>query len=85
MKPPDDYEPGKYMRSGQVYPMPPGPLGHIQDYDQRPAIGYCPRCAANARGTTGVRCVFDCPRCSLAWHDDRLGEQSRSFDDYFSG
>lgn len=85
MNPPNDYYHGKYLRGGEVYPMPPGPLGHIDDYPIAPAIGYCPKCGANARGTTGVRGTFDCPRCFAAWYDDRIGEQARSFDDFFSG
>jgi len=49
------------------------------------AIGFCPMCAADARRTTAIRGLFDCPRCTYYWYDERVGEQTRTFEDYFSG
>lgn len=61
---------------------PRGPLGHIGS--SAPAIGFCPHCGANARRTCAVRGIFDCPACTFQWYDERVGEHSRSIDDYFS-
>ena len=64
------------------------PIGPIATHDLGPyapcAIGFCPRCGANARRTTQVRGLFDCPRCTYYWHDPRVGRQSKTFDDFFS-
>lgn len=68
------------------YGMPRGPLGHIRDNPGPfPAIGFCPRCGENARRTCSNRGVFDCPRCTYFWFDDRVGKQTRhrQFEDYF--
>jgi len=80
MKPTDTYYHGKYGGYG----MPRGPLG----YEESPlgvAIGYCPHCGANARETTQYKSVFDCPRCTYVWFDDRTHvERTRDIEDYFS-
>lgn len=43
-------------------------------YPVRGAIGFCPRCDANARGheTTRRATVFVCPECDYEWFDGRL-------------
>lgn len=38
----------------------------------------------DARRTTVVRGMFNCPDCYWQWVDTRVGEQPRSFDDYWS-
>lgn len=78
----DDRMPG-------VRGFPAGPMGHIRDppFGDGPiplAIGFCPRCGTNARRTTQVRGLFDCPYCIYAWYDDRVGQQSVSFADFFT-
>ena len=62
--------------------MPRGPLGHVES-PFPVAIGFCRLCGANARGTTTVRGVFNCPECVHAWFDSRVGQQPRSFEDFF--
>lgn len=62
---------------------PRGPLCSHDDFRRTCAIGFCPKCGTNARKTTQVRGLFHCPTCDLAWHDSRVGQQPRSFDDYF--
>lgn len=67
------------------YGMPRGPLGTHDVGPLAPvAIGFCPWCGANARGTCSNRGVFDCPRCTFYWYDERVGQQTRSFEDFFS-
>lgn len=61
---------------------PRGPLGHIES--EPLAIGFCKLCGANARRTTVVRGVFDCPDCFWVWVDSRVGEQQRNLEDFFS-
>lgn len=61
---------------------PRGPLGLIEEGPT--AIGFCRLCGANARRSTCVRGMFDCPECFWQWVDTRVGEQHRSFDDFFS-
>ena len=61
---------------------PRGPLGLVESAPV--AIGFCRLCGANARRTTVVRGMFDCPDCYWQWVDTRVGEQSRDFDDYWS-
>jgi len=63
--------------------MPRGPLG-THEAGQVQAIGFCPLCGTNARRTCSNRGVFDCPTCFFVWYDERVGEQWRSFEDYFS-
>jgi len=41
-------------------------------------------CGENARKTCFNRGTFDCPRCTFWWFDDRVGSQTRSFEDFFS-
>ena len=72
------YYGGKYGGHG----MPKGPLGTEQT-GPTVAIGFCALCGSNARETTNVRGVFDCPTCTHFWHDSRVGTQLRTFDDYF--
>lgn len=67
------------------YGMPRGPLGNYRESRATLAIGFCPRCTSNARGTCSNRGMFDCPICPYVWYDDRVGEQTRSFEDFFSG
>lgn len=74
------YYPGKY--GGRGYPR--GPLGTEEEGRAGTAIGFCPLCGENARGTTNVRGVFECPECKRVWYDSRVGRQQRSFSDYFS-
>ena len=61
---------------------PRGPVGLIESGPT--AIGFCRLCGANARRTTVVRGMFDCPDCFWQWIDERVGQQPRDFDDYFS-
>lgn len=70
---------GKY----NGHPMPRGPSGYYES-PQPTAIGFCPLCGTNARGTTGVRGVYDCPTCVHWWYDSRVGKQTKTFDDFFS-
>lgn len=67
------------------YGMPRGPIATIPENAPTVAIGFCPMCGANARGTCSNRGAFDCPRCTFFWYDGRVGEQHRSFEDYFNG
>lgn len=64
------------------------PVGPIGTHDTGPyagcAIGFCPWCGTNARRTCQVRGLFDCPNCPYYWRDPRVGEQTRSIEDYFS-
>jgi hypothetical protein len=66
------------------YGMPRGPIATIPENAPTVAIGFCPMCGENARGTCFNRGVFDCPQCTFFWYDDRVGEQTRDIDDYFS-
>jgi hypothetical protein len=61
---------------------PRGPLGLIESGPT--AIGFCRLCGADARRTTTVRGVFDCPDCFWQWVDERVGQQPRDVDDFFS-
>lgn len=65
------------------------PKGPIATHDLGPnapcAIGFCPRCGENARQTCQIRGLFDCPNCTFYWHDERVGKQTRTFDDFFGG
>lgn len=62
--------------------------GPINTHDVGPfapcAIGFCGLCGANARRSTAIRGLFDCPRCTNYWHDARVGTQTRSFEDFFA-
>lgn len=81
-----EYGDGVYRSSEQThggYGMPRGPVPTIPDAAPTTAIGFCPMCAENARQTCSNRGSFDCPNCTFWWFDDRVGVQSRSFDDYF--
>lgn len=71
--------PGKY----NGYGMPRGPLG-THDVGPTCAIGFCPLCGSNARGTCRSRGSFDCPTCTMFWYDDRVGTQTYSFEDFIS-
>lgn len=71
------YREGKY----EGYGMPRGPLG-TEETGPPAAIGFCAWCGTNARGTTGVRGVFDCPNCIHAWYDSRVGEQPKGLEDF---
>jgi len=62
---------------------PRGPLGLVES-PAPTAIGFCRLCGANARRTTVVRGMFDCPDCFWQWMDTRVGEQTRDIEDYFS-
>jgi hypothetical protein len=73
-------EPDRVYRGAGGFPR--GPLGHIESGPT--AIGFCRLCGANARRTTCVRGVFDCPDCFWQWVDDRVGEKPRSVADFFS-
>jgi len=66
------------------YGMPRGPVPTIPENAPPTAIGFCPMCGENARGTCYNRGAFDCPRCTFWWFDERVGQQTRSFDDFFS-
>lgn len=52
--------------------------GRVVFYPVDYAIGFCPRCAANARdefqGSAGawIREYFECPECGWAWNDRRV-------------
>ncbi|MWG36549.1 hypothetical protein [Halomarina oriensis] len=75
---PDDWTPEKY--GGRTFPI--GPLGTHDVGPSLVAIGFCPLCHSNARGTTAERGIFDCPRCTMFWYDERVGEQSYSLEDF---
>jgi hypothetical protein len=66
------------------YGMPRGPIVHVPQDREPFAIGFCPDCGTNARETCSNRGMFDCPGCPLFWYDARVGEQTRSIEDYFS-
>ena len=66
------------------YGQPRGPIGTVPEAAPTAAIGFCPLCGANARRTCSNRGAFDCPVCTFDWYDERVGEQSRSIEDYFS-
>lgn len=79
-KAPDTHE--WYYGKYGGYGMPRGPLGLVES-PEPVAIGFCPHCHANARKTTGVQGVFDCPRCTFVWFDDRTHvEKDRSLEDF---
>lgn len=61
---------------------PRGPLGLVESSPT--AIGFCRLCGANARRTTAVRGMFNCPDCYWQWVDTRVGEIPRDFEDYWS-
>ena len=61
---------------------PRGPLGLIESAPT--AIGFCRLCGANARRTTVVRGLFDCPGCFWQWVDERVGQPQPDLDDFFS-
>lgn len=79
----DGYRARTVFPSHGGYGMPRGPLGHVES-PQPTAIGFCPRCGTNARRTCSNRGAFDCPRCVHQWVDSRVGEQTRSFEDFVS-
>lgn len=66
------------------YQMPRGPLGD-EEAGPPAAIGFCAFCGSNARGTTDVRGVFDCPVCDRVWMDSRVGEQTYRLEDFVRG
>jgi hypothetical protein len=66
------------------YGMPRGPIPTPPERAPTAAIGFCPMCGANARQTCSNRGMFDCPRCTYWWFDERVGSQTRQIDDYFS-
>lgn len=66
------------------YGMPHGPLATIPESAPPAAIGFSPMCEENARKMCSNRGVFDCPQCVFAWFDGRIGEQTGSFEDFFS-
>lgn len=66
------------------YGMPRGPIATIPEQAPPVAIGFCPLCGANARQTCANRGAFDCPQCTFFWYDDRVGQQTHTFDDYLS-
>lgn len=66
------------------YGMPRGPLSTIPESAPTTAIGFCPMCGENSRGTCYNRGVFDCPNCTFVWYDGRVGKQNWEFDDFFS-
>jgi len=72
------YYRGKYDGRGA----PRGPLGTAET-GPLTAIGFCAFCGGNARATTGVRGVFDCPGCFHYWYDGRVGTQPKSLEDFF--
>jgi len=82
---PDDAYTRPPQRGDRGFPV--GPLGRETGVDggfSAVAIGFCPRCGANARRTTAVRGIFDCPSCTYQWYDSRVGDSKRSFEDFFS-
>ena len=75
------------------YGMPRGPICRVRREDgelpdtrpySRCAIGFCPMCGTNSRGTCSNRGVFECHECPFFWFDYRVGEQTRSIDDFFT-
>lgn len=66
------------------YGMPRGPVGTIPESAPATAIGFCPMCASNARQTCSTRGAFDCPECMFVWYDGRVGEQTRSLEDFLA-
>lgn len=66
------------------YGQPRGPIPTPPENAPTSAIGFCPMCGANARGTCSNRGTFDCPLCTFWWYDERVGEQTRKISDYFS-
>jgi hypothetical protein len=62
---------------------PRGPLGLVETPSPI-AVGFCRLCGANARRTTVVRGVFDCPDCFYVWVDRRVGQPIYDIDDFFS-
>jgi hypothetical protein len=78
------------LRPGDTAPAEPGkrgyprgPIGEVQS-PTPVAIGYCPRCGENARATTAVRGLYQCPGCRYVWHDARVGKQQTRFEDFFA-
>lgn len=67
---------------------PRGPLfDHRGPHPDAPfAIGFCPKCTANARRSCSVRGFFLCPNCLFPWYDERVGKQRRrrSLSDYIT-
>lgn len=82
-EPPHDYTLDGHER---LDTWPRGPLGNEPDDSPRTAaIGFCPRCGENCRSTTAIRGVFVCRwGCGYQWSDERVGEQERRIQDYFS-
>ncbi|MFC4553593.1 MULTISPECIES: hypothetical protein [Halorussus] len=72
------YYSGKYGGYG----MPRGPL-NTEGVGPPAAIGFCSFCGTNARQTTNVRGMFDCPTCVNVWYDRRVGTQPKSLEDFF--
>jgi len=80
----DVYQADEKTHNG--YGMPRGPIAAgTLGQKSMPAIGFCPRCGTNARKTCYNRGVFDCPNCTHFWYDERVGKQTRTIDDCFSG
>ncbi len=77
----NSYQADDPTHGGRGVPM--GPLG-THDVGPPTAIGFCPMCGTNARGTCSARGSFDCPRCTFVWYDERVGKQMRTFEDFFS-
>lgn len=81
---------GDHLRADNAthggYGMPRGPIATPPENAPTAAIGFCPLCGANARGTCSNRGMFDCPSCTMFWYDDRV-ESDRGpqygFDDFF--
>lgn len=70
--------PGRYGERG----WPRGPLGLIETPCPI-ALGFCRLCGANARRTTVVPGMFDCPDCYWQWVDTRVGEQPCKREDFW--
>jgi hypothetical protein len=78
----DTYRSDKPTHNG--YGQPRGPISSIPENAPTVAIGFCPMCGENCRKSCYNRGMFSCSNCFFVWYDDRVGQQSRSFDDYFS-
>lgn len=82
----DDTRVGVYRATEPThggYGCPRGPMDSVES-PHAAAIGFCPWCASDARGTCSARGTFDCPTCSHVWYDFRVGEQTYSVEDFLS-